>query len=315
MINKHIIYHTPGAFGNFLAYIIDSHQAGEMLPNPFTSSGNSHQRKCITQSKDIVLSENYRNFNERKQSDRCIGIYWPEEYFFYILHATYGRTMTKQNGVNNMQENLWDYINQHPGQHHEGNDWSLLLNDLQMLFNFDCNENNQSPSRGLLRQLFFFYFCNAYTNKLYLKNKEISQANNMYLINIEQILDYNKLSKLLKEYTGVSLNFKDSHETFLSKNTSLTSYYIKNDIVNAILEKKQSTLPELDVITQAGILFELEKYFYDIPFHNLNFNFKNTNEIIDYIQHFPNHMKSPNPFFAKKLYNHIKRIDHDWFNK
>jgi hypothetical protein len=97
----------------------------------------------------------------------------------------------------------------------------------------------------------------------------------MYLINIEQILDYNKLSKLLKEYIGISLNFKDFPETFLSKNTSLTSYYIKNDIVNTILEKKQRTLPELDVIIQAGILFELEKYFYDIPFHNLNFNFKN----------------------------------------
>ena len=52
-----LVLHTPGAFGNFMAYLIDCHIAGEMLPEPFVESGASHSREYpdTTQSIDVVI--------------------------------------------------------------------------------------------------------------------------------------------------------------------------------------------------------------------------------------------------------------------
>ena len=79
---EHRIFHTPGAFGNYVAFLLDCKTKGKMHENPFTESGSSHARAVITQSCDIVLSNEYDKFLQCTRDD--IGIYWPDEYFFYI---------------------------------------------------------------------------------------------------------------------------------------------------------------------------------------------------------------------------------------
>ena len=114
-------------------------------------------------------------------------------------------------------------------------------------------------------------------------------------------LDYDKLKQAL----GIDFDFKRTHEKFIDKNLSLKAYDIKNSIVEAVKQNKNITIQNLDVLTEAGVLFELEKHFYDIPFFNLNFNFQSTKDIYNYITEYPNYMRRPNNLFLQnwRIYN------------
>lgn len=296
------IFHTPGAFGNYLAFLIDSKNSGELLGSPFTESGSSHARKETTVSCDIVLSDNYNKF--KKCTDNDIGVYWPDEYFFYILHSAYGRTNSGQYGecgVKKLQHNTWQWYVKHQAHTLNGNDLPLFLDNLKTFYGFDCNEHNQVIPKSILRQCYFFYFTKHFKNKLYIKNKQIQENKTIRKISIETILDYEKI----KTFLGITFDFANIHLEFIAKNQSLKAYRQQHIITDAVKSKKAVTIPAMDVITEAGVLFALEKHYYDIPFYNLDFNFTDTKQLIDYIEHFPQYMKKPNNLFLEhwKTYN------------
>jgi len=103
------------------------------------------------------------------------------------------------------------------------------------------------------------------------------------------------------------------HSDFLDKNNSLKAFRLKNEIVDVVINKKNNKKIDCDVLTEAGILYDLEKYFYDIPFYNIPIFFSDTDSIIQYIKSFPDYMKAPNKLFSTKHYDTIKRSNHDWF--
>ena len=312
------VYYTPGAFGNFLGYLIDSYSEKKLLPSPLVSAGSSHGRADAlhkTKVYPINLELEYKHFVENKGG---IGLTWKQQYFFYILHAVYSRTNSgifNECGVKAMQENFWKYHEMHESPALKGNNWNLLLSDLKNFYNFDCNENNQVVPRFILRQLFFFYMAHSNTNVVTIRNNEISNRKDLQLIDIDTILDYKQLSFLLRAIFGYSLDFSELHKKFINDNMSLKAYNLKNDIVNCVLKKIDKPILDIDVVTEAGIFFELEKYFYDIPFHNIPEFFKDTGSIINYIKGYPTFMKHPNPLFQKKLYKTIVRKEHGWFKK
>ena len=312
------VYYTPGAFGNFLGYLIDSFSEKKLLSSPFLPSGSSHGRADAlhkTKVYPINLELEYKHFVENKGG---IGLTWKQQYFFYILHAVYSRTNSgifNECGIRIMQENFWKYYGMHESPVLKGYNWNLLLSDLKNFYNFDCNENNQVVPRFILRQLFFFYMAHSNTNVVTIRNNEISNRKDLQLIDIDTILDYKQLSFLLGAIFGYSLDFSELHKKFINDNMSLKAYNLKNDIVNCVLKKIDKPILDIDVVTEAGIFFELEKYFYDIPFHNIPEFFKDTGSIINYIKGYPTFMKHPNQLFQKKLYKTIVRKEHGWFKK
>ena len=311
------VYYTPGAFGNFLGYLIDCYNYKKILPSPLVPAGSSHGRKFHKyKNKTLVypinLDSEYQTFLEHKGDG--LGLTWKPQYFFYILHAVYSRTNSgifDECGVKAMQENFWKFytMNEAPQLKY----WKLLLMDLKKFYNFDCNEQNQVVPKLILRQLFFFYIANSNVNVVTVRNNEILHRKDLQLIDIETILDYKKLKQLLGTLFEYDLDFSELHKKFIADNMSLKAFNLKNHIVNCVINKVNEPIPEIDVITEAGILFELEKYFYDIPFHNIPEFFKDTGSIITYIKSFPEFMKSPNQLFQKKLYKTITRREHEWF--
>lgn len=297
----HRVFHTPGAFGNYIGFLLGCKSKGKIEPDPFTQSGSSHDRQ-VNNSHDIVLTDGYTQFNTCNKND--FGIYWPTEYFFYILHSVYGRTNQGQYGacgVRALEKNTWQWFNSHQGHGLPGNDLSLFLKDLETLYNFKCDQQNQVVPKNLLRHYFFFHFVNFFDNKVFIKNNMIKNNKTLQKIHIETILDYDKLKQAL----GIDFDFKRTHEKFIDKNLSLKAYDIKNSIVEAVKQNKNIAIQNLDVLTEAGVLFELEKHFYDIPFFNLNFNFQSTKDIYNYITEYPNYMRRPNNLFLQnwRIYN------------
>ena len=314
-MKQYKVYYTPGSFGNFLGYLIDCYNYKKILPSPFVSAGSSHGRyhhQHKTFVYPINLDSEYKIFLEHKGEG--IGLTWEPQYFFYILHAVYSRTNSGifgDCGVKALQENFWKFYTRHEAPLLKY--WELLLVELKKFYNFDCNEQNQVVPRLILRQLFFFYIANSENNMVTIRNKEILKRRDLQLIDIDIILDYKQLSYLLGVIFGYDLDFSELHKKFIEDNMSLKAFNLKNHIVDCVLKKVNEPIPEIDVVTEAGILFELEKYFYDIPFYNIPEFFKDTGSIITYIKGFPEFMKSPNPLFQKKFYKTIVRKKHDWF--
>jgi pyridoxal biosynthesis lyase PdxS len=70
-------------------------------------------------------------------------------------------------------------------------------------------------------------------------------------------------------------------------------------IIEAVENNVDLEITELDVVTEASILYRLEKKYFDIPFNLGNNFFTNTKEIKEYIDHFPAYLKKPNNIFQK----------------
>ena len=301
-MTKSRIFHTPGAFGNYVAFLIDCKTKGEIYKNPFTASGSSHQRAVLTESCDIVLSDHYEKFLNCTELD--IGIHWPDQYFPLILHSASGRTNAGQYGecgVKALQENTWQWLALHEGHNIPGNNLDQFIKDLEALYKFKLNAENQKVPVNVLRHYFFLHFIKFFKNKLYRKNKEIFNNKIIKKLDIETIFDYHKL----KNFLTIGFDFENTHQQFIEGNLSLVAYNVQKEIINAVKNEQALQIGNLDVITQAGVFYELEKHFYDIPFYNLDFNFKNTSEILDYVKQFPKYMKRPNNLFVEhwRVYN------------
>ena len=285
-----LVIHTPGAFGNFLGHIVDCHLAEKLLPSPFVESGASHDRpNSKTQSFDLVVPKQQTQFAQARDKT-VIGCVWDESYFPYILHAYYGRTNMGQYGkcgVASLEENFLQFTKMHQSQ-----DVMQNVTVIKDFFGFDINQERQTVPRHILRQFFWLQLFYYKDNKVTEVNNKIKLLSGVELLGIDSILDYNRLKLFLSTHFDFELDFRQVHEQFLERNKSLKDF------------NKNVDTRELSVIGEALVLYELEKYFFNIPFFNIVQFFDNTQQILDYAKYFPNVMKQPN-----KLYHqHYERF-------
>jgi hypothetical protein len=304
MEKEFLIIHTPGTFGNFIAYLIDSYQQGQLLEEPFKPSGNSHGRKIVTESIDVVIPGKWKEYEKKCLNKTVIGCIWQTEYFPYILHAYYSRTNSGQYGecgVKFAENNFYDFINAHAALDRMKENIVHIKN----LFNFDINKTNKKVPRHILRMFFWFCLFNQNNNIATLTNQEIKNLKKIKQIDIMDIMDYKKLKFFMEEEFHIDLNFKEIHEKFLKNNKSLQDYIQANAIIDAVKTNKNIEIAaELSIVGEATIFYELERHYFDIPFFNLFHFFKNTADIIEYIKYYPHHMRQPN-----KLYHqHYKKF-------
>jgi hypothetical protein len=297
-----LVVHTPGAFGNFLGYIVDCHLAEKLLPSPFVESGASHDRPNEkTQSFDLVVPKQQTQFAQARDKT-VIGCVWDESYFPYILHAYYGRTNMGQYGkcgVASLEENFLQFTKMHRSQ-----DVMQNVTVIKDFFGFDINQERQTVPRHILRQFFWLQLFYYKDNKVTEVNNKIKLLSGVELLGIDSILDYNRLKLFLSTHFDFELDFRQVHEQFLERNKSLKDFNKSKQIVEAVKNNQNVDTRELSVIGEALVLYELEKYFFNIPFFNIVQFFDNTQQILDYAKYFPNVMKQPN-----KLYHqHYERF-------
>ena len=293
LMNKDfLVIHTPGAFGNFLGYIVDCHLAEKLLPSPFVESGASHDRPNEkTQSFDLVVPKQQTQFAQARDKT-VIGCVWDESYFPYILHAYYGRTNIGQYGkcgVASLEENFLQFTKMHRSQ-----DVMQNVTVIKDFFGFDINQERQTVPRHILRQFFWLQLFYYKDNKVTEVNNKIKLLSGVELLGIDSILDYNRLKLFLSTHFDFELDFRQVHEQFLERNKSLKDFNKSKQIVEAVKNNQNVDTRELSVIGEALVLYELEKYFFNIPFFNIVQFFDNTQQILDYAKYFPNVMKQPN---------------------
>jgi len=302
MSKDFLVVHTPGAFGNFLGYLVDCHLAEKLLPSPFIHSGASHARiNKNTQSLDLVVSEQQTQFAQAIDK-KVIGCVWDESYFPYILHAYYSRTNTGQYGkcgVKFLEENFFQYVEKHNSPSVQQN-----IKTMKDFFGLDINKESQTVPRHVLRQFFWFQLFYYKENKVTKVNNQIKLLPSVDLLGIDSVLDYNRLKLFFSNHFDFELDFRTLHEQFLELNNSLNDFNNSKQIIEAVKNNETIDINDLSVIGEALVLYELEQHFFDVPFFNITQFFNNTQQILDYVKHYPDVMKQPNKLYCQ----HYKRF-------
>jgi hypothetical protein len=298
MSSQYLVVHTPGAFGNFIAYLIDCYQSNKLLPSPFVGVGVSHNRQVLTKSIDLVIPGMWENYNNGSNEKKVIGCVWKQSFFTYILHAYYSRTIVGQYGkcgLEYAEKNFYSFVKEHKGTER------VMQNiiDLKDLFGLCIDEKNPQVPRHILRMFFWFNIFKNKDNIVSITNNRIKNLVGIQLLDIEDIIDYTKLKSFMQKEFLIDLDFSDLHAEFLKKNRSLNEYIRAKSIVDAVKNNQLVDTRNLSIVSEASILYELEKFYFDIPFFNFIHFFENTKEIIEYVKYFPNFMKQPN-----KIYKH-----------
>jgi len=298
------VLHTTGAFGNFIAYLIDSHVAGNLLPNPLNASGSSDDRKIFTEN--LHGGESFYHLKdviENGTGTKFIGCVWDDKYFPYILHASYGRSnpgLYRGCGVQYLEKNFFDFARKNESAKLAGcDDFFGDIQTLKMYFGIDVDENNPTVPRYILRQYFWLKFFNKDKHKLWHENKWLKNQPALLKLDIEDIVDYDMLLIFFGKLFEKTLDFKSLHADFCFKNQSMKDFINAKKILTAVTENRDIDIDSISVIGEAFVFFELEKRYFDIPFFCRTEFFASTGEILDYVKYFPNVMKQPNKLFLK----------------
>ena len=300
-MEKYHVVHTPGTFGNFFAWLIDCYQSKEIKDSPFLGSGNSHGRKKTTMSWDIVMPQYEEKYmNNDVDGATLIGVTYPDKYFPYLLHASLDRTNNGQygdSGVAYAEKDFYGFVKKHDAKLEDGTVWMTeYLPRLKEHFNFDCNADSPRVPRLVLRNLFWLNMASE-KEHIWTTTNQLIQQSAHAKISMETILDYNELRKHLSGMFGYDLDFAEIHKQFIDNNRSLAEYNIAMNIIDAVKNNQHITIPSLSVVAECIIMWYLEKHFFNLYFFNIPFHFKNTSEILEYVEYYPNHMKNPNKWY------------------
>ena len=299
-IMQYKVLHTTGSFGNFISYLIDSHVAGQLLNDPINASGSCDGRETPTEN--LHGGESFYHLedviNKNNSNLKFIACVWNNEYFPYILHASYGRSNGGQYGgcgVKYLEKNFFDFAKKH-----DTNDFFNDIDDLKSYFNIDINENNPTVPRYILRQYFWLKLFKQEKHKFWHENNWLKKQPGLIKLDIDEIIDYDKLVKFFGRLFERTIDFKKLHNNFCEKNQSMIDFVNAKKILTAVDQKRNITTDTISVIGEAFVLFELEKKYFDIPFFCRSNFFKSSREILDYVNHFPNVMKQPNKLFGQE---------------
>ena len=64
-------------------------------------------------------------------------------------------------------------------------------------------------------------------------------------------------------------------------------------------KKENMKIDGLNIISEAYLLFLIEKQYFDVPMRIGNYFFTETKDILDYVMYFPDYLKQPNKLFCQ----------------
>jgi hypothetical protein len=295
------IFYTAGCHGNFIKYLFDCYDAGKMLPMPFNKNGNSHLRVDTEHNTniDVCFMDDFFLMHDTNPDNYAI-VWNGFDSFFYAMSAYTDRGgYLETSGIALLEQDLRRYQDTYGVEVHIGR----FLKDK---LNYDIEANGQPP-RSVLRNYFLMSFYTHFNHVLWTRNNELKQTG-CHKIQLNDILSVDTLESYLAGIFGTTLDIADVHQTFMAKNLPHKQLGLVNSVLHDVRNKNDRKISGLNVISEAYILFRLEIDNFDIPFYIGNDFFGTTQDVVDYIDHFPTYMKGPNNLFHKH-HVHYQRGD------
>jgi hypothetical protein len=300
-MDKKKLCFSTGMHGHFVEHLMYCYIEGKVLPLDFNQNGNAHNsrhgddpllgnRKEVV-SWDLTKHEHYHKFED---NDKIFGLVFEDRQEFYYC---YRRSLDaagdiKGSGIKLMCDNVHEWVRQRLVE-------TNLLKDATTMYNY--HETSGKIPRWILRNYIIFNLISYQEHAIWKSNKQIMNLAK-YVMNLDDIFDYNRLKSKLDNCFGGNLDFKELHNNFLDANLNRSIMEKENQILKAIKRGASMSLKGLDVVSEARILYEVERRHFNLPFLIHDKFYEDTREIHEYIKHFPNYLKQPNKLFGEYGY-------------
>lgn len=296
-----------GSHGHFLKYILDRYSS--LTPNitqlPFEQDGTSHKELQYSGKFEIYHPIPFDKPIWKDPDLPHVLITIDKEDVVFIerwvnIRANGFNLDTNQDTIKFSEE----YFNVVP-----------MKQKLQDLYGV----NSLDVPRCVLRDFYKQSFLNLDANGFIHRDKMCRQQKpkNTFMFPVSAFWDeeyfYKKIKELNERFSlGIREIDQDVYDSFIKKLPWIKTKNRVFEIIDAIKTKKDLDISQIDTVEQAYIGAWIEKHndFITIPYSNSFF--QNTKEIIQWLQHYPQHYKAmnpnlpsfngiPNPFHLAKL--------------
>ena len=151
-------------------------------------------------------------------------------------------------------------------------------------------------------------------------NENIKDTNDLYFFEVNKFFSLQSITeelKIIDKRFNLNLDLNDLeyvHTEFMKRNKILNTHQRTEQVLDAVSNNKIIEIPELDILQQAYVYAKLEENNHFITMPMTETFFANTQQIIDYINYYPEHYKAmnpnlpmfnniPNPFFLHRQNN------------
>ena len=276
---------------NFLRYVLDSCSRITPLLSelPFIETGTSHKKLNYSGKFEVLESDHNRPIREQGKGPFILCVADDILYFERI-------SISREGDRNNDLTKSHNFINWQPWNKHYVD---AIIEDYKL-------EKNKPIPKFILRDSIKKSYLDPENKGSFLQNKKlVDSVNNTDTDNyFFPVSSFFTLEKFVKELTkldnkyNLQLNFENIpqiYSQFAERNEILKNHFVVDEIITAIKNKENMKIPDLDVFQEGYIYAELEKSNDFILMPMINNFYTNTREIIEYLQHYPDHYKAMNP--------------------
>lgn len=291
-----------GSFGNFTKFFIDkfSKKSPDIGKDPFTGTGTSHSMK---QSEYSGIVQTYHpSFINYKQQEKdlpiCIIVPTSRKHHLYLKTSQSYRALDQKHSP----DILW----QTPVKDMPEEFVKRAVNIIK-LYNITQTQDNQLIPKFIVRDWYKLDFLqpleSTYDYEWFetLKNHKFFDNQNVFHLDLETFFDWNiflqNISKLNNKF-DLALDFdrKDEMKSLFDRGYQLDTIRQECNLIENVIDNKTlDSLDNLSVITEAYLYAHFERKYPKIQMPLINKFFSTSNEIQQYIDHFPAWYCKPNP--------------------
>lgn len=291
-----------GTFGMFTKFFVEkfSKKTPAIEINPFTTIGTSHEP--LKQDFSGLVQSYHSSFINDNRGETglpiCIILPSTEKHFLYLSKAQWFRPNDKKFSP----DTLWkDAIGEMP------EDIALKAHSIVDLYDIKEIAHFSWIPKFVVRDWYKMEFLKpldqTYNYQWFdtLKKHEFFSQQKVFHLDVESFFDWNVFFKnmtVMDDFFGLDLDIgrKDEMKTLFDKGYHLddirqTCHRIEQNLIN----NQSMSYGDLDVSMEAYIYAHFEKLNPDIQMPLTNRFFRDSDEIKQFIEHFPNWYRRPNP--------------------
>jgi len=300
-----IVFHA-GTFGNFLRYFLErfSTKTPDIAVDPFTDTGTSHVLKN-KQFSGLIQRYHSSFINDNKGETNlpvCLIVPSTKKHYLYLKKAQWFRAGDRKispddlwnKAVGEMKELLFDQIN-----------------SIRKLYNIKEDAHYSWIPKFIVRDWYKQEFLqdieDTYNYQWFdaFKKHKFWEGQKMFQLDLETFFDWDIFLGNITELNdvfGLALDFDRQTEMkeIFNKGLSLDTIRQESNLTEDVLENNSDLdLNHLDVATEAFMYAEMEKAHDFVQMPLTNRFFRDTEEMRQFVEYYPNHYKAMNPNMPK----------------
>lgn len=296
------VYYFAGAHGTFITYFLDkfSKHTPDITKKPFHHTGTSHALDIDFSRKfEKILIEDkngnpHNNYEVNNHDESNIVVLIDNESLCYFLRMNFYRPSDHEWTGNTIYE-MRDYVSL--------SDYFVRNYKQRFMELYDLDISNKKSPKAIMRDFFKITFLEGEKNRILTKSRETlkNKSENTIFITLSEILQTESFISKMREASdrlNLQLEIQNDaiklHQEFLAKNFHADSLDRTQQVIESLQNNVNYQLTDLDLVEQGYISAWIEKNykFTTVPF--MRNYFRDTAEILEFVDTFPNHYKAMN---------------------